>query len=687
MQKIPLYKYLVFCFISIFLAGLIYYVYSQTTKLSSLAIDSNATLSLIALESNIHEISKSLSRMQNRISHNIYKNNEAFETDARMYLYNLRYIKLIALLDNNNEAIKIISNEYKYKIFLKDLMQSKKINKYTDPINGNISKPIKLGNTTVQIISTPAYNAKIVIFLNLKRLIDKLNIHNNQFYIELFANHQMINNQSENKVALVKRESLSILGSDYQIALYAKNNSAINNIKELTLSLFLLFLASITLLVFFIIRSRMHHDVKSTMIKSIKNAENAKRDIIDLQNRIKRYLLALNAGDIGIWIWDIKNDKLEWNECMYRMYQVPLDVKPTFNTWASKLLSADKNDAINEVNKALIGEKTFNTTFRIITEKEIKYIKAYGKTERNLNGEAIYFTGVNIDISQPIYFRELCNKSGFLFWKFNYQTKSFTFSNEGAHHLEIPTELIESYPLSLLIKRVDQKSKEILQQELLVNIKESNTEYFEINVINQKNTTYFAVYITERTCDSDNYLLHGFLQNISMLKKYIEKTYQDDLTKLLNRAGIIQKLSALTEGKEREEDSFAILFIDIDNLKYVNDQFGHEYGDMLLKKAAYKISESLRSTDVAGRIGGDEFIIICQHVGEHEAMNIAKKISNALSFSMDISSETLSSSASIGVAIYPKHATESEVLIKYADNAMYKAKKLGKNRVILFSKT
>jgi diguanylate cyclase (GGDEF)-like protein len=158
----------------------------------------------------------------------------------------------------------------------------------------------------------------------------------------------------------------------------------------------------------------------------------------------------------------------------------------------------------------------------------------------------------------------------------------------------------------------------------------------------------------------------------------------DQLTQLPNRRLIDDRLKQALAFSERNEKTTAILFIDLDGFKQINDSYGHHVGDWLLIEVSNRIQSCLRATDTVGRIGGDEFVVILPAIYQH-AEDLANKIRITLenNFVMD-NDEVLNISSSIGVAIYPQHATEQAMLLECADKAMYEAKKRGRNKVIIF---
>ena len=154
----------------------------------------------------------------------------------------------------------------------------------------------------------------------------------------------------------------------------------------------------------------------------------------------------------------------------------------------------------------------------------------------------------------------------------------------------------------------------------------------------------------------------------------------DVLTGLANRALFGELVQQQLKVSKRISGSLAILYIDLDGFKAVNDTHGHDVGDELLKAVAIRIQKNIRDSDLAARMGGDEFAVILIQPGKAGSLLIASKLVESLSASFSIGALTLEISASIGVAIYPESATSSEALLRSADEEMYKAKKGGKRR-------
>ncbi|OIR17908.1 cyclic di-GMP phosphodiesterase Gmr [mine drainage metagenome] len=160
----------------------------------------------------------------------------------------------------------------------------------------------------------------------------------------------------------------------------------------------------------------------------------------------------------------------------------------------------------------------------------------------------------------------------------------------------------------------------------------------------------------------------------------------DQLTGLPNRTLLLDRLNQAISVSNRASRAISLLFIDLDGFKPVNDTYGHAAGDRLLKEVATRMLSCLREGDTAARMGGDEFVVILLESDLDRAILVANRILEVLRVPYELGKKTISSiSASIGMAEYPEHADSSDTLLTAADNAMYDAKKNGKDRFAVFT--
>ncbi len=154
----------------------------------------------------------------------------------------------------------------------------------------------------------------------------------------------------------------------------------------------------------------------------------------------------------------------------------------------------------------------------------------------------------------------------------------------------------------------------------------------------------------------------------------------DALTKLPNRSLFYDRLNQSIYKASRNNEKFALFFIDLDQFKEVNDSFGHEYGDKLLQKVARRLKNILREDDTLARLGGDEFIIIMNNIKEfHSASVLAQKILDILRIPIEVEEQELFISCSIGISLYPQDSCDPHDLLRHADVAMYRSKADGRN--------
>jgi two-component system CheB/CheR fusion protein len=159
----------------------------------------------------------------------------------------------------------------------------------------------------------------------------------------------------------------------------------------------------------------------------------------------------------------------------------------------------------------------------------------------------------------------------------------------------------------------------------------------------------------------------------------------DTLTGLPNRTLLMDRVSHAIDNARRQRSEIALCFIDLDHFKTINDSFGHDAGDEVLRLAARRIGDCVRACDTLARIGGDEFVLLLEHTSRHESLLTVQRISGVLSGHMEYRGNVLSTGASIGVAHYPGDASDAATLLSHADAAMYRAKKAGRGQHEFYS--
>jgi diguanylate cyclase (GGDEF)-like protein len=169
----------------------------------------------------------------------------------------------------------------------------------------------------------------------------------------------------------------------------------------------------------------------------------------------------------------------------------------------------------------------------------------------------------------------------------------------------------------------------------------------------------------------------GLYEQLSFRAQY------DSLTALLNRVSLYERLGAQIYRSEREGGSMAVVYLDLDNFKEINDRYGHGAGDLVLQNVSRQILNGVRHMDIAARIGGDEFVIILPGIGDRdEASRVGDLIVESISRTSSFPGCDVNPDASFGISIFPEDGNEADTLLKKADEDMYreKLKRRGPNR-------
>lgn len=231
-------------------------------------------------------------------------------------------------------------------------------------------------------------------------------------------------------------------------------------------------------------------------------------------------------------------------------------------------------------------------------------------------------------------------------------------------------------------------------KSILRSIETKNYFHGEVTVLKKEGSKLLA-WLTIDTVFNENgeatYRV-AMLTDISELQASREKLHftatHDALTKLPNRMLLFERLDEAIKRAKRNRMGGALFFIDLDNFKEINDTAGHSAGDKVLVECAARIRNVLRESDIFGRLGGDEFLLIIENIKHIDApMYVAKKILHAVNQPFEIGDESFELGASIGVSLFPEDSSETEELVQFADMAMYRAKEKGKNRFQYYSKS
>jgi diguanylate cyclase (GGDEF)-like protein len=207
----------------------------------------------------------------------------------------------------------------------------------------------------------------------------------------------------------------------------------------------------------------------------------------------------------------------------------------------------------------------------------------------------------------------------------------------------------------------------------------------------EQNKRDLEIKVEERTRELVD--INASLERVIDKKEQAEQTlqylaYHDELTGLPNRNTLVDRIGQSIKKSSRDKEKMAVLFLDLDRFKNVNDSLGHTVGDQLLQQVASRLYSTLRNNDTISRNGGDEFVVVMEELADtNEAIHVSKKIISKLTETFEILSHKIHLGVSIGISIYPTDGETPLVLLRNADTAMYRAKKAGGNQLQFYDES
>jgi len=231
---------------------------------------------------------------------------------------------------------------------------------------------------------------------------------------------------------------------------------------------------------------------------------------------------------------------------------------------------------------------------------------------------------------------------------------------------------------------IKQSDQQVLQQKEAQRSEETHP-----NPLTGHTSVYLTTKLPLKHEDGNIYALCGIATDITKEKEIEEHirhmAQYDALTSLPNRALFADRLQQTFANAKRSHEHFGLMYIDLDKFKPINDTYGHEGGDFVLKEAAQRMQSCVRQSDTVARLGGDEFVVLLSSLNtDHDAFEVGEKIRHILNLPFNMSGTIMNISSSIGVAIYPEHGDDEKILVKNADTAMYYAKENGRNNVTIY---
>lgn len=418
-----------------------------------------------------------------------------------------------------------------------------------------------------------------------------------------------------------------------------------------------------------------------------------------LRESEQRWGFALEGGGFAVWDWNLQTGEVQLSKRGKQLFGFAEDeIGDQITEWAARCHPDDREHVLAQMKDHFRGRApNLSVEFRVqCKDGRWKWILARGiVVRRDADGKPLRMIGTHTDISERHQREDELRLSSAVF---NLADEAMVVTSPQNEILSVnpaftaitgyaPEEVMGRNP-SMFSAKTHSKA---FYQEMWAKLVE--TGGWSGEVLNRKKSgeVYVEWLSIKRLLDDKGQLTHhvAVFSDITARKaaegRMRHLATHDALTDLPNRALLTERLEQAILRARRNRSRLGLMYFDLDKFKPVNDSFGHEVGDLLLKAVAQRVVDCVRESDTVARIGGDEFVVLLPTLEEdQDALMVAEKIRAALGQPFQVAGHALDISASIGLAIYPEHGDNEESLVRNADAAMYRAKANGRNQVVLY---
>jgi len=399
---------------------------------------------------------------------------------------------------------------------------------------------------------------------------------------------------------------------------------------------------------------------------------------------------------IGSFKWDIRSDHTDWSDELYRIAGLRREDHPaSYGTWRPHIHPDDREMADAEITRGYEERGAYGFVHRVIRpDGQVRTVEARGRVEVDAEGEPIRMVGTCQDVTAfklaEERFRSLLETA----------PDAIVIVDEGGHIVLVnsQTERLFGYPREDLIG----EPVELLVPKRFASGHPARRTAFagdpharpmggDLDLYaRRKDGSEFPVEISLSPLETeDGTLFSSAIRDVTERKlardALAHQARHDSLTGLPNRSLLIDRLEHAIDRSRRSHSAIAVLFLDIDDFKLVNDTLGHEAGDRLLVEMTPRLRAALRPGDTVARFGGDEFVVLCEDLSSaDDAMRIAERIASACSRPLMLGPHQHLVTISAGIVVVENGSSTATGLLRDADAAMYRAKAMGKGRVELF---
>lgn len=411
----------------------------------------------------------------------------------------------------------------------------------------------------------------------------------------------------------------------------------------------------------------------------------------------KRLKLATEAGDVGIWELDLITKSYEFDDSMYALFGIDRKtVSPRNDDWI-KLLSAEDLQRMRDATRAIIQQdKAFSMTFQIRKpDGEVRFLHNRAALYSDEHGVPRRLIGSTEDVTQRMRQEAELRVAAAAFESH----ESMLVTNAQVEILRVNTAFAALFGYS--------SEEAVGRNPRLIRSGRHDTDFYaamwaelaarhswqgEVWNVRRDGVEFPCWLCITAVCDDKGAVTHYVATHTDItLRKEAEDevkrlAFFDPLTNLPNRRLFTDRLHQAVVKAKRSQGHAALIFVDLDKFKPVNDRHGHAAGDQLLQAVAHRLNTCVRESDTVARVGGDEFVVLLTSIGQpQDAVQVAEKMHAALRAPFHLSTgQSLEISSSAGVALYPEDGQDEATLMHHADVAMYAAKAGGRDQYVMY---
>ncbi|MEF2144905.1 MAG: EAL domain-containing protein [Desulfovibrionaceae bacterium] len=440
------------------------------------------------------------------------------------------------------------------------------------------------------------------------------------------------------------------------------------------------------------------------MANRVQSREAAlEQEVAEREKAQERYSLAVRGANDGIWDWDLYTNEVyyspRWKAIIgFEDNEFPADVEQ----WKSRIHPEDLEVVVNAHQSLMAGiNDEMNLEYRLRHKQgSYRWIHARGASLKDEAGEPMRIAGAISDVTQRKNAESQLRKSEEMYRSLIETTSEgyLMLDTEGTiratnkamrdmlgySRIEIegrtPLDFMEEADAEHFRNQMNRRAANRHQHsEFTFRRKEGD----EVNILANATTMFDA----QGQVKGSFVLFTDITERKRMENQLRHQAMHDPLTGLANRTLCMDRITrSLERSRRRENYSYAVIFVDLDRFKIINDSLGHNVGDILLIEVARRLEESVRELDTVSRFGGDEFIVLLEELDSpRRAIQVVKRMRKKLRRPYNLAGHEVQISASLGIVLAPVEAARAEDVLRYSNLAMHRAKAKGRDRFKVFS--